>query len=379
MTGSKRDLTVLIGRFSLLHKGHTELIERALRLSHQVVIVVGSAAQPRTTKNPFTAQERKNVIDTWYRNLVQEIPQIGDLKIVTTRDYRYNNTKWLSGVQAEVKRVAPAAKEIYLTGSDRDSSTFYLKMFPGWKLDLVEENRTVSKVLSATALRNLFFANEFDGKSITDDNREMLLRAFIPTETRVFLEYFKCCPDYSVLMEEFELERKTRARLEELKKIYPYPILVQCADAVVFQTGHVLLVKRRAAPGKGLWALPGGHLDPKEWLLDCAVRELYEETSLDVPELALRGSYKFDHRFEHPERSIRGRVLTQAFCFELTDYVVDGKIKLPKVKGGDDAETAKWFPISEVKEMSAELFDDHWDIISDFSDRLERANVGGRK
>ena len=41
----------------------------------------------------------------------------------------------------------------------------------------------------------------------------------------------------------------------------PYPPTFVTTDAVVVQSGHILLIQRKAAPGKGLWALPGGFLN----------------------------------------------------------------------------------------------------------------------
>jgi bifunctional NMN adenylyltransferase/nudix hydrolase len=106
-------------------------------------------------------------------------------------------------------------------------------------------------------------------------------------------------------------------------------------------------------------------------MLDAAVRELCEETKIDVPKPVIYGSLKDDHIFEAPGRSLRGRIITRAFLFKLPEYVVDGKVVLPKVKGSDDAEKAKWFPLSEVLEMSDKLFEDHHAIIETMIARLK--------
>lgn len=47
--------------------------------------------------------------------------------------------------------------------------------------------------------------------------------------------------------------------------------------------GHVLLGKRLSKHGSGTWAPPGGHLEFGEEPIQCAARELFEETGLQVP------------------------------------------------------------------------------------------------
>nr|WP_281356656.1 NUDIX domain-containing protein [Sulfitobacter algicola] len=138
--------------------------------------------------------------------------------------------------------------------------------------------------------------------------------------------------------------------------MYGYPIPVNTADAVVVQSGHVLLVQRSMQPGKGLWALPGGHIDPGETALEAAVRELYEEAGLDMPKGAMRGRLRERRVFDHPERSEKGWVRTEAFVFELQD-----RAHLEKVKSGSDAAAACWVPITEITPDT--LFEDHFDII----------------
>ena len=53
---------VLIGRFQPLHNAHLEIIKRCTALADHLVIIVGSANQPRTYKNPFTFEERSRMI-----------------------------------------------------------------------------------------------------------------------------------------------------------------------------------------------------------------------------------------------------------------------------------------------------------------------------
>lgn len=144
----------------------------------------------------------------------------------------------------------------------------------------------------------------------------------------------------------------------------PYAPTFVTVDGVVVQSGHLLLVRRRAYPGKGLWALPGGFLDQSEGVKEGVIRELREETKLKVPTAVLKGSIKDSKVFDHPNRSLRGRTITHAHLIELNPG------PLPPVKGGDDADKARWFPLEEVLTMEGQLFEDHFSIINYFIGRV---------
>ena len=52
--------------------------------------------------------------------------------------------------------------------------------------------------------------------------------------------------------------------------------------AVIIRDGQVLLVKRGREPAKGLWAIPGGAVEPGETLQAAAEREILEETGVVI-------------------------------------------------------------------------------------------------
>ncbi len=143
----------------------------------------------------------------------------------------------------------------------------------------------------------------------------------------------------------------------------PYDPTFLTTDAVVVQSGHVLVIRRGHQPGKGLLALPGGFLAGGLTLEDNAIKELKEETNIKVAAQILRGSIKSSHVFDYPERSQRGRTVTFAYFIELEPRLKEG---LPKVKGGDDAAKAFWLPLSAIGEKEEEFFEDHIHIIRYF-------------
>jgi bifunctional NMN adenylyltransferase/nudix hydrolase len=331
------DTLVLIGRFQPIHNAHLEIIKRATALCDQLVIVTGSAAQPRTYKNPFTSAERARMIKAAAGGLSILI------SIEENPDTIYNDQAWAVRVQALVAKHTKPGQKVGIIGHKKDDSSFYLDMFPQWGFENVE----LIEFLSAVNIRDLYFKR---------DVNMSFIKGVVPESTFNFLVEFKNTPEYEQIIREREFVINYKKQYASL----PYPPIFSTADAVVIQSGHILLIKRRAEPGKGLWALPGGYVNANtdKSVEDAAIRELREETMIKVPGPVLRGSIRRSKVFDAIDRSPRGRIITHAFHIELPDG------DLPKVKGSDDAEKARWVPIAEVR--SEECFEDHYEIIQHF-------------
>ena len=91
------------------------------------------------------------------------------------------------------------------------------------------------------------------------------------------------------------------------------------------------------------------------------IRELKEETKIDVPSIELVKGIVETHVFDHPLRSLRGRIVTHASLI-----VLDYNKPLPKVKGADDADQALWMPFNELALHEETFMDDHIHIIGYF-------------
>ncbi len=108
--------------------------------------------------------------------------------------------------------------------------------------------------------------------------------------------------------------------------------------AVVVHEGRVLLVRRGAAPSRGLWAVPGGALELGETLQQGAEREILEETGV-----AIRAREPIC-AFDFFERDGDGRI---RFHFVIVDVAAD--YIRGDVKGADDALEARWLAPEDLE------------------------------
>lgn len=358
---------VVIGRFQPVHKAHITLIEKALEIADELIIVLGSNRSAPTVKNPWSPLEREEMIIScfrfpdYYRSKGRYVfKMIGDapkIHFTTVKDHPYNNTFWMTAVQQKVSDVTchSSNDKIVLVGNNKDRSSFYLDFFPQWNK---KEFKVCDKLMSATDIRDMYFSPNsihIPGLNIKE-NSELYEKRLHPNVIQ-FLIQWQETDLYKKLADEFSYYQDYHDSFANT----PFPVTFVTTDVVVVKSGHVLLIRRKVNPGQGLLALPGGFLNPDEWIIDCAFRELKEETRIKIDKKILKEHVVEQRVFDHPDRSLRGRSITHAFFVKLPDGG-----ELPEVKGGDDAAGAFWLPLGDLSLHEHEFFEDHIHIISHF-------------
>jgi len=116
---------------------------------------------------------------------------------------------------------------------------------------------------------------------------------------------------------------------------------------------QLLLVQRAHEPFAGSWALPGGFVEQDEQVLGAALRELAEETGLELDRAGRPAEPELLGVYDTPGRDPRGSTVSVAYL-ALVDAPLD-------VQGADDARDARWFATDALPQLAF----DHATIVAD--------------
>ena len=328
MTEAAYDLALFAGRFQPPHGADVAAIRYGLAIAREVLVLSCAARQPRSTRTPFSFKEIEacllEALEAEERARVLVRP-LGD---------HYDDPSWRREVLAAVN----GAAQVVLIGPEGATLRRLRRLFPACAA------MTLPAGAARKAIREEYLA----------DPEQALARwgTELPANVEKFLREFAGKEEYAGLATEARFIREGRARWAGA----PWPPIFVTVDAVVLANGHVLLVERGRLPGKSLWALPGGFVDAAEKIEAAMLRELAEETAIEVATEKIARSIRAARVFDEPCRSARGRTITHAFL-----VVLEGREELPKVAGGDDAARAFWLPIGAIEPEN--MFEDHWQII----------------
>ncbi len=130
-------------------------------------------------------------------------------------------------------------------------------------------------------------------------------------------------------------------------KKYHYPAVA--VDIIIEKENKLLLIRRKNEPYKYCKAIPGGFVNEGERVEDAAMREIHEETNLEIEPTDILGVYSAPHR------DPRGHVISVVFV---------GKIINGELKAGDDAEDFEWLSVKDLRNKRIAF--DHTKILEDY-------------
>ena len=158
---------------------------------------------------------------------------------------------------------------------------------------------------------------------------------------------YKFCPLCGGGLVERVIDNKTRRVCTSCDFIH-YRNPIPASGVILVENSRVLLVKRKFEPRVGMWTLPAGFVETGEDAASCAIREMKEETNLDVELVRLFNVYS---AFDDPRNAV-----------VLILYL--GKRTGGDLKFGDDASDARYFDVSDVPEEII-AFKAHKNALSD--------------
>jgi 8-oxo-dGTP diphosphatase len=120
----------------------------------------------------------------------------------------------------------------------------------------------------------------------------------------------------------------------------PPPNSIPGVSVLVIDAGRVLLVRRGREPNRGLWALPGGRIEPGESAEAAAVREVHEETGVAIerPEL-----------FDTVDVTVAGEPGIEGQRYSVA--VFRARYASGHPVAGDDAAEARWVKLGDVADL----------------------------
>lgn len=322
---------VIIGSFQPFHLGHVSLVQEALKECDRVSIIAFD--------EKVSIHSLWSPVELWNMITLSLTDNIDRIDVSFIDNLKYDDSTFYINLINEIKKT----KNPVLWTKDYSDTEHNLVLRTKLPIEKYEDLST--KDFKSSDIRNLFISS--DHQLIEDKVHPEVFNYLLKLREEKASKFIDLYNDFQFA----ESYKNTSSK---------YDPIYMTADAVVTQyDGKVLLVTRGKNPGMNKLALPGGFLDKNERLENAAIRELIEETKINIEFHELKNKIVANKVFDDPKRSLRGRVITNAFHFDLSSY--GSSIK---VEGADDAKKADWYDIRYLN--GSIMFEDHYEILMSF-------------
>ena len=168
---------LLVGRFQPFHIGHFKMIKKALNFAETVLVLIGSANEPETERNPFSYKEREEMIAHCFKNGRLIVKPIRDIKVG-------DNSIWGEFVLEETKKILGDYPSLYLSGQEKVRESWFYGLAQAKELDEISIHKT-DDICASDLRRKLIECSDLDIKTESTKYLECLEK--IPKEIHVFV------------------------------------------------------------------------------------------------------------------------------------------------------------------------------------------------
>lgn len=324
---------VYIGRFQPIHNGHMAIIERTIKMMKEndsFTIIIGSADQERTIRNPLTVEERKKTLEI----ATEGMP----VKIDTINDSPYDYDEWIRQLAAK----------LFGYHCFWHHSTFENTTIVG--MEGVEEYvKRLNNIVGKGTCKPIVFTEQDTNTNIHSTKIREMPEIFFNEQCTPVYEYLKDI-GFTDIIKNINKVADDYTKSCNVK----YNTCFMTVDNVVYTADKVLLIRRK---DNGKYAIPGGFAEPCQTMKQNALRELEEETGLTEKDIVFKKEpILIDAPFRDPRSSKKVNLISMVYSWNCKNP--------DNVKAADDAADAMWVDFREIENIKASEFHaDHKKII----------------
>ena len=142
---------LILGRFQTFHKGHEYIIDKAIELWEEVLILIGSSDKSNTVDNPFDYETRKYMLEIVYGDKIKiaPLPDLGVGNVPAWGDYVLENATKINGFP-----------DCIVFGIESKCETWFSEEIKK-KITFIKVDRGDIKI-DASTLRQYMYDNEYE-------------------------------------------------------------------------------------------------------------------------------------------------------------------------------------------------------------------------
>lgn len=315
------DLIVFIGRFQPFHKGHYQVAKEAIAQTDSFLIVLGGKDSPRDSKNPYTVEERKKIIQASFTE--EELLPFGHIEAIC--DYA-DDAVWMTALENIINTACSKSNaKIAIIGHEKDASSYYLRQCAEKWHVILPDNMLI---MSASDIRD----NIYSSISVVDQ----MVNSMAAYYAEEYIRFHKLV---------LKQEHNDIIELDQFRSKCKFPIEYTTVAAIVKYNDFYLV---NSFPLK----FPGGLIENNN-IVENTIADYIKSTGIVVPDEC----FIIKEKTSTPHISLYGSSNVYTLVYDLSSYVKN----LPKIN-----RKSSWLHYTDLISNKKNFDSIHYELFLDY-------------